>query len=251
MEGDESEELVAAGLAAFSRNLTNKTFLSGITQFVDVVTSNSPSKWENYASRMAAGFVQPVYSSAGRVAAHYFDRTKRDYKSDDVTGFLRSTMNRAMSTIPGIGSDAPPLRDVWGNEQEYYNGVAPALEAMTPIKAYKEDKDPVNKLIAENEIPLTLPSRNVMGVRLTNEEYSRYSELAGKMAKEKMDSLYKQGTFDNKSYGPDGTAALIVKRVLTTSREVAVRKLVREMPELQSRIYDAKQEAKAKMIGGK
>jgi len=251
MEEEDSGELVAAGLAAFARNLTNKTFLSGLTQLTDVVVSGSASQWENYASRMTAGFIQPVYSSAGRVASHSFDRTKRDYKGDDVNGFLRQTIDRAMSTIPGMGSDAPPLRDVWGNAQEYYNGVAPTLEAVSPIKIYKEDQDPVNKLIADNDIPLTLPSRNVLGVRLTNEEYSRYGELAGKMAKEKLDSLYNNGTFNKKTSGPDGTAALIVKRVLTKSREVASAKLVKEMPDLQSRIYDARQEAKAKMIGGK
>jgi hypothetical protein len=156
---------------------------------------------------------------------------------------------RAQENIPGLGKNAPPLRDIWGDELRYDNGVAPALESVSPIKIYKEDKDPLNKMIADNQIPLNLPSRTVMGVKLTNQEYSEYSEIAGKMAKKQLDKLYNQGAFKNATQGPDGSAALIVKRVLTKSRDIARRSLIKGHPELMNRITEMKEEQRKHLIG--
>jgi hypothetical protein len=246
---DESGELVAAGLAAFSRNLTNKTFLSGITEFVDVVTSNSPNKWESFASRQLSGLIQPIYSSAIRKANYFDDNISRDYKADDVNGFLKSTFMRAQEQVPGLGKSAPPRRDIWGDEIHYLHGVAPALEALTPIKIKQDDPDPVNKIIASNRIPVSLPSRNMMGIKLTNAEYSEYSKYAGRLAKGRIDAAYNKGMLKGMTAGPDGQMALYIKRILTRSREIARRKLIMENPELKARIRANREEQQMKLRG--
>jgi len=249
LDEEDSGELIAAGLAAFSRNLTNKTFLSGITQFVDVLTSNSAPAWENFASRQLAGFIQPVYSSAIKKGNYFLDNVKRDYKSDDVNGFLKSTFLRAADQVPGMGKNAPPIRDIWGEPRKFYNGVAKPLETLSPIKIKKEDPDPVNKMIAENNIPLGLPRRIVQGVRLTNKEYATYCEYAGKLAKGRIDKAYNMGFFDKMSDGPEGQKALYIKRIVTKSRQIARRKMLIENPELKNRIRMNKEETKLKLMG--
>lgn len=246
---DESGELIAAGLAAMSRNLTNKTFLSGVTQFVDVVTSNSPARWESFASRQLAGFVQPVYSSAARKANTYFDDSKRDYKPDDENGFIKSIFLRAQEQVPGLGAEAPILKDVWGNDQKYDHGVAPVLSAITPIVISKEKDDPVSNLVADNNIPLGFPDRKIMGVDLTNKEFSEYSEKAGKLAKKRLDTLYNRGIFNGKSGGPDGQIALIINRTMIKSREVARNIMIKENPDIKKRILEYKEQQKLDLIG--
>ena len=247
---DEAGELIAAGAAAMANNMTNKTFLSGITEFTSVVTSNSPGRWSNYFQRMGAGFAQPVMSSAAKKVGNYFDPVKRDFKPDDVNGTLKSLWARATEAIPGFGQDAPPLRDVWGDEMRYDHGVAPVLEAVSPIKIYKEDKDPVNKMIADNKIPLSLPSRKVMGVNLTNQEYSRYCELAGKKAKETIDKFYHSGGFKGMSGGADGRLADAIGMIINKSRKYAQGQIIKGGEfDLEDRIIEFKQEQKAKMMG--
>ena len=246
---DESGELVAAGLAAFSKSLTNKTFLSGVTNFVETVTSNSPGKWSNFTSRMASGFIQPVYSSAIKKGNNYFDPIARDYRPDDENGYLKSIILRAQENIPGMGTSSPPLTDIWGDDLRYDNGVAPALETISPIKIYKEDKDPVNKMIADNKVAVSMPSRNIMGIKLTNREYYEYSKTAGNIAREIIDGAYKDGTFDNASDGPDGEKALIVKQILTKARAAAQKELIWNNPEIEERIMAYKRDKQKKLIG--
>lgn len=249
-DDDSSDELVAAALAAFARNLGNKTFLSGMMEFVDVMNSGSPKKIEKYTQKMGAGLIAPFYSSAIKKGNNYFDDVKRDYTPDDVNGFLKSTFLLAQENIPGMGRSAPPLRDAWGERRHYSNGIAPILDAVSPIKIGANNNDPVNRLIADNRIPLTLPERTINGVKLTNKEYSRYSELAGKTAKMELDNAKTSGLFDGMSGGPEGEIALVVKAIITGSRSAAKGELIMESPELEDRIYQNKLEIESKLLEG-
>jgi hypothetical protein len=246
---EDSAELVAAGLAAFAKNLSNKTFVSGMVQFVDVVNSGNPAKIEAYMIKMAAGMVQPFYSSAVKKGNNYFDDNKRDYKPDDVNGTLKSIFMLAAENVPGMGRSAPILKDVWGEDQHYSNGIAPIMSAISPINISADRHDPVNNMIAKNRIPLALPERSMEGIKLTNVEYAEYSEIAGKQAKEEMDSAYASGLFEGLSEGPDGEIALITKQIISQSRAFAKGEVIMNNPELEDRIYQNKLDVESKLIG--
>jgi len=246
---EEGDSLVAASLAAFSKNLTNKTFLSGMTQFIDVVNSASPKKWEKYSQKMLAGMVQPVGSSVVKKVNNYFDDVKRDYTPDDTNGYLKSTFMLAAENIPGMGRSAPPLRDVWGEVQHYSNGVAPALDVISPIKVGKDKKDPVNNMIADNRIAMTLPEREINGVKLTNKEYDKYTELAGTRARETMVDAHERGFFDGMTGGPGGEIESSTKMILRKSRQWAKGEMMMESPDLEDRVYANKLEMEKKMTG--
>lgn len=245
----ETEEFIAAASAATFRNMANKTFLSGMTKFVDVVNSGSPGKWENYLTTMGAGIVQPLGTSVGRKINAYFDPTVRDYKPDDVNGFMKTMFLKAQETIPGLGTTAPPLRDVWGKELSYHHGVAPAISAISPIKVKKADTDPVNKIIADNQIPLSLPSRRISGVKLTNKQYSEYTKIAGEMAKEELDNAYGYGEFDNATGGPDGEINMIVDMIIAQARKNARGTMMMNDIDLANSIEESQMEKERKLLG--
>lgn len=243
------DELVAASLAAFAKNLGNKTFLSGMTQFIDVMNSGNPKKIEKWAMKMGAGLIAPTGSSLVKKANNYFDNTKRDYTPDDVNGFLKSTFMLAQENIPGLGTSAPPLRDVWGETQRYTNGVATPLDALSPIKISTDKHDPVSDMIANNRIPLALPERRINGVQLTNKEYSRYSEIAGKIAKKELDQAESSGWLSGLSGGPDGELALVVKQVISAARKEARGEMMMDSPGLEDRVWESKLEKESKLLG--
>lgn len=246
---DETGEMVAAMSAAMFRNMSNKTFLSGMTKFIDVVNSGSPAKWETYLTSMGAGVLQPVYSSAARKANAYFDDTVRDYKPDDVNGFLKTMIMKAQETVPGLGTTAPPLRDVWGDKMSYSHGVAPAVAALSPIRIKKADNDPVNKMIAENNIPLSLPSRRIGGVKLTNKQYSEYTKMAGKLAKSEIDDAYALGEFDGATGGPDGEINMIVDMIISQARQEARGNMMMDDIDLANAIEEAQLDKERKLLG--
>lgn len=249
VDDEGSDELVAASLAAFAKNLGSKTYLSGMMQFVDVMNSGSPKKIEKYVQKMTSGIIQPAFSSVVKKGNNYFDDIKRDYTPDDVNGFLKSTFMLAAENIPGMGRTAPPLRDAWGEKMHYSSGIAPILDATSPIRMSADKNDPVNLMIADNRIPLSLPSRELDGVKLTNKEYSRYSEIAGKEAKKEMDSAHADGLFEGMSEGPDGEIALVTKKIIQDARKFAKGEMIMDHPELEDRIYNNKLEIESNLLG--
>jgi hypothetical protein len=249
MGEDDAGQLVSAGMASMAKNLTSKTYLSGLSEFMSVVASGDAARWENYTSRFAAGMVQPLYSSAAKKVGNYFDDVKRDYKADSENGYLKSIFLRAQENIPGLGTDAPVLRDMWGEEHHYSNGVAPIVTAMSPIAISKDKEDPINDIISSNQIAVSPPRRKIMGVELSNKEYSEYTRLAGEYSRQLMEEAYESGTFEGLTDGPEGEQALIVRRILTQARKAAKSEMFLESPDLEDRFYANKLEEQKKLTG--
>jgi len=246
---EEGDNLVAAGLAAFSKNLTNKTFLSGMTKFVDVVNSGSEKKWAKYASTMGAGMIAPVASSAVKKANAYFDDIKRDYTPDDTNGHIKSMFLRAAENIPGMGTDAPPLRDIFGEVQHYSDGIASPIDVISPIKISTKDDDELNNLIADNQIVIQRPSRIINGVQLTNKEYDKYTKIAGEDLRVALEEALDFGYFDDISGGPEGEMALLIHSAVSYSREYARDEMMMDSPELEDRMFEVKIKKEQKLIG--
>ena len=249
LEDEEGDSLVAASLAAFSKNLTNKTFLSGMTKFIDVINSGSEKKWEKYAISMGAGLIAPVGSSVIKKVNNYFDDVKRDYTPDDINGFLKTMFLKAAENIPGMGKSAPPLRDIWGEIQHYSNGVASPLDIISPIKISDVKNDEVNDMIADNKIIMSMPPRIIKGVQLTNKEYDKYTKLAGKSAREEMVNAMNSGLFDQATGGPEGEKALIVHQIMASTREYAKYEMLMDSPDLEDRMFDIKLKKEQKLLG--
>ena len=164
---------------AAAKNITSKTWLSGLSDFFEVLTD--PERYgESWAKRMAGSLAVPA------LPAHIASAT--DPNMREVNSVLEAIKNR----VPGLSHDLLARRNVWGDEIARGNGagesVLPSVFSfLSPIQASRIKSSPLLREVARLRAPLSMPQRKVRvdGVDrdLTPEQYSYYVQLAGKPAR--------------------------------------------------------------------
>tara|TARA_B100000424_G_scaffold18613_1_gene13341 strand:- start:665 stop:4387 length:3723 start_codon:yes stop_codon:yes gene_type:complete len=197
---DRDDWAVAASVA-LGRNITNKTYLQGITELSDLL--QKPYKLEQWVSRRLASTVNP-YSSLGRsvkkfglktpVANEPFgqmiegDRRIYDKKvraGDDGMVVLKKFWNELASTIPGYNNNLRPMRNwVTGSFIEYPAGYgSDNMDILNPIKETNSVNNTVLTTLSELGAKVTQPSDTLSlgqlpsgqpidsGIKLTYDEH--------------------------------------------------------------------------------
>lgn len=241
--GDASEEdreaLPVAIFGAMAKNLTSKTYLSGVADLMEAA-SNPDRYGERWVQRYA-GTLLPFSSLTGAIE-RVQDPALRDTRAtirDEgplkrEREFVEGLVNEMRSRVPGYSDTLPPRRNIFGETILLTNGMA--YEVMSPIYTQDAKPSPVADEIWRNRVSLQMPARSIKGVELTAEEYSRYVELAGQPAKAHLERRMKTGFYKRQSDGPDGGKALIIKEVFSAYRQDAQRHLIDEFPELKAQI---------------
>jgi hypothetical protein len=130
------------------------------------------------------------------------------------------------------------------------SGLGMMYDFISPAASRLHDPDPVDQVILDNKISVSWPQRMIGGVKLKPAEYSRYSEIAGKLAKEQLDQLVRNPGFKQMSEGPEGMKAELVKRVISQSRKAAGAMVRQEFEELNERIVLRSIEKQQNLAGG-
>ena len=197
---DRDDWAVAASVA-LGRNITNKTYLQGITELSDLL--QKPYKLEQWLSRRAASTVNP-YSALGRsvkkfglktpVANEPFgqmiegDRRIYDKKvraGDDGMVVLKKFWNELAATVPGYNNNLRPMRNwVTGSFVEYPAGYgSDNMDILNPIKETNSVNNTVLTTLSELGAKVTQPSDNLSlgqlpsgqpidsGIKLTYDEH--------------------------------------------------------------------------------
>jgi len=161
------DDFGVAASVALGRNITNKTYLQGITELADLL--GKPYKLESWLARRAAATINP-FSSFGRsvkrsgLTTSYGllpgDRRILDKKvraGDDGFVVLRKFHNELAATIPGYTGGLRPMRNfITGSVIEYPVGFGPdTMNILNPIK----ETDSIN-----NNVLTTLDD---IGARIT------------------------------------------------------------------------------------
>ena len=161
------DDFGVAASVALGRNITNKTYLQGITELADLL--GKPYKLESWLARRAAATTNP-FSSFGRsvkrsgLTTSYGqlpgDRRILDKKvraGDDGFVILRKFHNELAATIPGYTGGLRPMRNfITGSVIEYPVGFGPdTMNILNPIK----ETDSIN-----NNVLTTLDD---IGARIT------------------------------------------------------------------------------------
>lgn len=195
--GKESES-IALGLGiAVAKNVTSKTWLSGLSDFFEVLTD--PERYgESWAKRMAGSLAVPALGSHIASANDPYLR--------EVNGILDAVKNR----VPGLSHDLLARRNVWGDEIARGNGAggsstSAAYSFVSPVSTSRVKSSPLLREVARLRAPLSMPQRKVCvgGVdrKLTPEQYAYYVQLAGKPAKAHLEEYI--GTADWKALTDD------------------------------------------------
>lgn len=160
---EEKDNVTGKLMLAFTENLTNKTFLQGVSNFLDAWVD--PDK---YAEKWFATFVSTVIPTGVAQVAQAKDPYLRD---------VRNTVDRIKSRIPGISKELPPRRELWGEPIKREGGFWERLVSPFYRTIPRED-------IVDNELKRLkrfpgMPQRKIEDIELTPKEYSDFMEVFG------------------------------------------------------------------------
>ena len=152
-------DLASAFVSGFLGQLTDKTFLTGLSDFVAAASDESGSKIEAWVKRFAGSFVPAIASQT----AQTIDPSKR------VTETLADTMQ---SRIPGMSQNLPAQRDILGDP----------LRTFSPVTPVENDR--AAAAIVSTGARIGELGKTLQGRKLTGQEYDAYERLAGQYLRE-------------------------------------------------------------------
>lgn len=242
LNGEESEGLGAAAAIAFAGNLTNKTYLSGLSSVVEAL--NDPTRYAgSYLERLAGSTVPAVVAGAERAGDPYVRE-------------VNSMTDAIRARLPGASDSLPPARTLWGEPRTTASGLGTEVDFFLPPMGQQPSGEPIDAEIIRLGANVTMPSRivsfNGASVDLAKfpGAYSRYVELAGNAAKDPAFNLGAKDylnklvsgksplsiTYKIRSDGPEGQKATLIKSVINDYRELARKQLLHENPELSAKV---------------
>lgn len=258
VDDNELTEIGVMLAATLAKNATNKTFLSGISDFFDAMT-DPDRNMTRFLRRMAASATVPAavaqFATSGddsiREAASYIEAVKR--------------------RVPGLSKDLPPRRNLLGEPITPPAGYVPFADVADPVHrtqaarmlsplalSRKSDDEVIGELSALRH-GLMQPPKRIEGLDLTGvrtesgqQAYDRWIQLTGEVRIGDIDAhtalktlissdVYKAlpepPTDEVGASDPNTNLRLkAVSRVLSKYREVARRQLIAETPQLREHL---------------
>lgn len=195
-------------------NLSNKTFLSGVSDFLQATTEPDPDKAEKWWQSALGSMVPAPLGQLARA----MDPTMRKPRTEgDVI----------RGRILGLTGEVPPQRDIWGEpiRREGFIGpdhpVAGTIERLfSPITVRTEASDPASREVARLKIAYGLPQRSftVGGQRIEygTQEFDQLLQDSGRLAKAAVTRLVAQPAYQR---ADDEMKAEMIRRAIVDARE--------------------------------
>lgn len=208
---------------SFSKNITSKTFMVGLSNALEAL--DAP---EQHGEKLIDQYTGSLVPSVVGAAARSIDSVLRE--TDTPSDVLKSR-------IPGLSKTLYPKRNIWGKEIQRGAGAGNAVSRMiSPMYISQDTNDPVAKEMLRLGMEVSIPRKKIQGVDLTPEQYDRYAEAAGNLAREKVES-YMQS--ENYSTRRDEVKKIAIKKIIEESRERAKRVI---WPEIKDAIRTKKRQ---------
>ena len=206
--------LASMGVASFADNITNKTFLTGISNAIDAVAD--PQRSAGYfLSRLGSSFVPRIIANV---------RNQMDPVRRDTQNIIDSLRNQ----IPTLSENLPPRRNIFGFVQVYSGALGP--DFVSPFYSQSTTVDPVFEEMFKSEVRASMPSRNLRGVKLTS---AQYSELLSYMQQlgtyNKINTVINSPGYQNANKFLRGE---IVRRIISADQEAARILFLRNNPNI-------------------
>lgn len=215
----ESDNLGVMIGSSIANNLTNKTYLRGLSDFIGAV-SDPNRNLETVLESFAGTLIPTGLAQIARVR-------------DPVLRDAQSIIDKLKSRIPEYSKTLPPRRNLFGQQVILSGGFGPDI--ISPI--YSSDFRP-DKLIEEMvrlETVPSMPRRAINGVDLTPEQYSEFVALAGRPAKQALDQIVSSQSWD---LMPDFAKSELIEEVVRDFRGSARELMLARHPELLDATID-------------
>lgn len=166
--GLEIQKAVSAGIMAVGNNIMSKSWLQGMSGFVEALAGSERSA-SGYVEKTVASLFAPTL---GAEIARFQDPYIRE---------THDIVSKIKSRLPGLSQDLPISRDLYGRPRTYESGLGKLYDAVSPIYSSKEDVLPIDREQMENGFYFGNPQRKVGDVSLKTkpEIFSRFLQLQG------------------------------------------------------------------------
>lgn len=174
MTEKQREKVALLVTASIMRNLSSKTWLSGISDLTEAI--NDPERSASgFFKRLVGSMVVPAGVAQ---VARTVDPTLRE---------AESILDAVKQRVPFLSKNLPARRDVWGRPVVSEGGTGPDI--ISPIWMSSRKNDPINNEILRLGANVGQPRREVGGVRLDADQWGRYRELAGQLGRSSIGDL--------------------------------------------------------------
>ncbi len=212
---EETNDLVSQISFALARNLTNKTFLSGISNAIGAV-DNPDRNGEAYIRRLAGTIVPSISAQLARVVDPVLRDVRPDPELEGAFRTIQGIINVIKSRIPGWSKTLPPQIDMWGDPIVFEGGLGPDIISPLYVKTWKNDL-PTQELLRLDVIPGALRD-TIGGAKLTREEFKDMSVVAGKTMRGLMENFINSPGYKNL---PDIGKESALRVIMRVSRDFA------------------------------
>lgn len=241
-----------ASILSIARNLTNKSYLTGITN-----VSNALSNPEQFGQMLANQYVSSMLPFSSALSQSVFS-----VSGDPVARDVRTMLDAVRAKIPYIAEGVAPKRNILGEVIETPNRGVRGLALLNPV-SYTDVTD--DKILQEFDLlghGFTPPKEQRGALDLTTfqttggqQAYDRWLELHGQVkigGKTLRQALTKMiGSRDYQKLSPastddyDSPRIRQIRTMISKYREEAYKQLLKEAPELRqaSRIDFANKQA--------
>ncbi len=202
---------------AIASNIKEKTWISGAVGFMEAFFSGDAWRLDAWGRRLGGSIVPAGVAQV----AQWMDPQLRE---------ARTLVDTIKSRLPGYSTSLTPRRDVFGVPIVREGALGPDLFSSIALSTEK-DNPAAKEMLALQYYP-SMPNRIVMGHKLTPEQYDRYLEISGSMAKER---LLRRMKLESWRLMDDDRKIDTIKDVFTEARRIARERVKREWPELRKK----------------
>jgi len=243
LEGDESirktaEDYISALSVAMARNLTSKTYLTGVTKL-----TNALSDPEGFGSAY-------LRSVGGSFIPNFATQLNRSFDAE--TKDIKNFIDTVRARIPGFSQDAPPVRNMFG-EPVLRKGLHPSVDFISPFDYSEVTDDPLKRELAQIGHSFSSPRSFKNGVELREyfsskgqSAYDRWLQLHGevkigrKTLRQELSRLIKSRGYKRLPYESieDVDKSPRVnewRKILSEYRAKAFEQMLKEFPEVAQR----------------
>jgi hypothetical protein len=182
-DNDEAAEDVALhAMSAVLHNVGSKAWMEGVSLMMKAF--DEPDKFvQNYLKGLVASTVPAAVGAARRVRDPYKKETRVDPYLDQNTLLEKPDAVQAFESVlkgwkDRWASESVNQLDNWGNPKKY--GKGKWYEMVSPFKISKGTHQAIDKELIHLGYPMTLPNREIEGIKLSPEQYNTYVKLMHK-----------------------------------------------------------------------
>jgi len=241
-------DMVTAAVISVAQNITSKTYLSGVAEFMDVMSNASSDPEAN--NRSAVRWIERLAGSVVPSGVAHIERTIHPSLSA-----TQGILEKIQSRIPGYSESLPPRRNIFGEPIVLSGGLGPDI--MSPIYTSSEKHDPIADEIVAQQTLVRMPLKTIEGVELDTAQYDRYILLySGKdnrfvdmPLKARLEETFRTFDYRAATDGQEGGKSTFIRAIFEGYRDTAKQQMKEEFPELRMSIMGLKKKKAEKLTG--